>query len=238
MVLNFPCKICCKPVAKNHDSIGCIEYIFVGCIYRHPCMELSEFNNDFFTYICEKLLCEKDKDIVLMGDFNVDSLKYENDVNTADFLDKIYSTSVIPQITSPTRITPRSKTLIDNIFSTDANADTLSRNIVTNISDHLAQFLSFPLKQTPHKKKNEIYKRNYKNFNVCQFVSDLRNIDWHEALKIKREETNASFIKFFDIFELLSDSHAPLKKTLLLQGKISLETMDYSWYLKIYESQR
>ena len=21
MVVNFPCKICCKPVAKNHDSI-------------------------------------------------------------------------------------------------------------------------------------------------------------------------------------------------------------------------
>ena len=152
---------------------GRIEYIFVGCIYRHPCMELSEFNNDFFTYICEKLLCEKNKDIVLMGDFNMDSLKYENDVNTADFLDKIYSTSVIPQITSPTRITPRSKTLIDNIFSTDANADTLSRNIVTNISDHLAQFLSFPLKQTPHKKKKEIYKRNYKNFSAGQFMRDL-----------------------------------------------------------------
>ena len=27
-------------------------------------MELSEFNNDFFTYLCEKLLREKNKDIV------------------------------------------------------------------------------------------------------------------------------------------------------------------------------
>ena len=38
-----------------------------------------------------------------------------------------------------------------------ANAETLSGNIVTNISDHIAQFLSFPLKQT-HEKKNEISK--------------------------------------------------------------------------------
>ena len=44
--------------------------------------------------------------------------------------------------------------LID-IFSTNANAETLSGNIVTNISNHLAQFLSFPLKQTPHKKKRK-----------------------------------------------------------------------------------
>ena len=97
-----------------------------------------------------------------MGDFNVDLLKYEDDANTAVFRDKIYLTSLIPQITSPTRITSRLKTLIDNIFSIDANVETLSGNIVTNISDHLSQFLSFPLKYTPHKKKNEIYKRNSK----------------------------------------------------------------------------
>ena len=53
---------------------------------------------------------------VLMGDFNADLLKYEDDANTADFLDKIYSTSLIPQITSPTRTTPQSETLIDIFF--------------------------------------------------------------------------------------------------------------------------
>ena len=38
---------------------------------------------------------------------------------------------------------PRLGTLIDNKFSTGANAEILSGNIVTIISDHLAQFLSF-----------------------------------------------------------------------------------------------
>ena len=89
--------------------------------------------------------------------------------NTADFVNKINSTSLIPQITFPTKITSRWKALLDNIFSTDANAETLSGNIATNISDHLARFLAFPPKQTPHKKEKEIYKRNYKNFNVGQF---------------------------------------------------------------------
>ena len=56
-----------------------------------------------------------------------------------------------------------------------------------------------------------------------------------KLLKKNRKKTNASFITFFDIFELLLDTHAPLKK-LLLRGKILLETMDYSWYSKIYES--
>ena len=47
---------------------------------------------------------------------------------------------------------------------------TLPGNIVKNISDHLTQFLSFPLKQTPHKKKKEIYKQNYKSFKVGQLM--------------------------------------------------------------------
>ena len=84
--------------------------LIVGCIYRHPCMELNKFNDDFFIYLCKKLLHEKNKDIVLMRDFNVDLLKYEDDANTAVFLDKICLTFLIPQITSLTRIAPRSKT--------------------------------------------------------------------------------------------------------------------------------
>ena len=37
-------------------------------------------------------------------------LKYENDTDTADFLDQIYASSLLPHITSPTRVSPRSKT--------------------------------------------------------------------------------------------------------------------------------
>ena len=54
--------------------------LIVGCIYRHLCMELNEFNNDFFTYLCEKLLREKNKDVGLMSDFNVDLLKYKDEL--------------------------------------------------------------------------------------------------------------------------------------------------------------
>ena len=50
----------------------------------------------------ENLLSEKNKEIVLLGDFNIDLLKYEKDHNTEDFLDQKYSTSLVPHITSPT----------------------------------------------------------------------------------------------------------------------------------------
>ena len=83
--------------------------------------------------ISENLLKKKNKHIILMGDFNTDMLKYENDTDAADFLNQIYASSLLRHITSPTFVSPRPKTLIGNIFST-------SGNILTTISDHLAQF--------------------------------------------------------------------------------------------------
>ena len=55
-----------------------------------------------------------------MGNFNVYLFfYYTTDTSTAHFLDQVHSSSLIPQMISPTRISTKSKTLIDNIFSTD-----------------------------------------------------------------------------------------------------------------------
>ena len=83
-------------------------------------MNLSKFNNDYLNFLSEKLLRKKNKHIILMGDFNVDFLKYTRDSSTAQFLDQMYSLSLLPQITSPTRISTKSKALIENIFSTES----------------------------------------------------------------------------------------------------------------------
>ena len=83
-------------------------------------MDLSKLNNDYLNSLSEKLLREKNKHIILMGDFDVDLLKYTTDTSTALFSNQTYSSSLVPQITSPTRISTKSKTLIGNIFSTDS----------------------------------------------------------------------------------------------------------------------
>ena len=82
----------------------------VGCIYRHPCMEVTEFNDVFLQNILEKLSYEN-KEIIIMGDFNIDILKYDTNSDSATFLDNMCRRTYI---ISPTRITPRSQTLIYN----------------------------------------------------------------------------------------------------------------------------
>ena len=61
----------------------------------------------------------ENKKIFLTGDFNVDLMKTDTDFNT--LFDTITSNLIVPHIIYPTRITPNSKTLIDNIFSNSLN---------------------------------------------------------------------------------------------------------------------
>ena len=49
-----------------------------------------------------------------------------------------------PHITILTRITPRSRTLIDNIFTNTVDETSISGNLMCSISDHLAQFIIYP----------------------------------------------------------------------------------------------
>ena len=122
--------------------------IVVGCVYRRPGMDANEFNEHYLSILNEKLLLEKNKEIILMGDFNINLLRYNKDHNSPDFLGQIHSCTLIPRIKSPTRLTPRSKTLRDNIFSNDTANEVIAGNILTTLSDHLAQLLLFPIKRT------------------------------------------------------------------------------------------
>ena len=123
----------------------------------------------------------ENKDIYLLSDFNINLLNYESDRHTAHFLDDMYSNSFKPYITLPTRITPRSKTLIDNIFYNNFDESIISGNFITDVLDHLAQYIITP-KILQQESKKIIHKRCFKNFNVDLFQKDLKNINWGHYL--------------------------------------------------------
>ena len=111
--------------------------IVVGCIYRHPFMQQSEFNDEYLKPLSEKSISEN-KEVILLSDFNNDLLKYDSNKNVSDFVDIIYSANLLPNITSPTTVTSCSQTLIDNIFSSVINDDCIAGNLISPISDHHA----------------------------------------------------------------------------------------------------
>ena len=113
--------------------------IVVGYIYRHPCMQQSDFNDEYLKPLSERLFSENNE-VILLGDFNIDLLKCDLNKNVSDFLDIIYSTNLL-NITSLTKLTSHSQTLIDNTLYND---DFIAGNLISAISDHHAQFLIIP----------------------------------------------------------------------------------------------
>ena len=113
--------------------------IVVGCIYKHPTMDVLDFKNNYLGQIFESVSKER-KQVFLLGDFNINLLNYNCHQPTNDFLDSLASNSFIPYILHPTRITSHSKTLIDNVFSNLISPDIICGNITATISDNLPQF--------------------------------------------------------------------------------------------------
>ena len=76
-----------------------------------------------------------------MGDFNINLFNYDSHTETNDFLNLMISHYLLPHILHPTRVTDHSATIIDNIFSNNCEMDTVSGNLLSQISDHFPQFL-------------------------------------------------------------------------------------------------
>ena len=151
------------------------------------------------------------KEVILLGDFNIDLIKSNSNANASEFLDVIYSSNLLPHITSPTQLTSRSHTLIDNIFS-NINEECTSGNIINTISDHLGQFLIIPNCSYSYNSKKEIFQRNFKNFKEQNFLSDLKKIDWDTVFSDCKQDVDLSYKKFLDKITKLLDIHAPVKK--------------------------
>ena len=117
--------------------------IIIGCIYRHPNMDLDEFNDNYLNTLLDKI-SKENKSVFLLGDFNVDLLKYDKHATTNEFLDSLSSHMFLPHIVQPTRISTTSKTLSDNIFSNIPTPSSVSGNLTSSISDHLPQVLIVP----------------------------------------------------------------------------------------------
>ena len=88
-------------------------------------------------------------------------LNYETHPDTDAFINTLGSYYFHPQILKPTRITDHTATLIDNIFFNSLEHLTLSGNIVSDISDHLPNFLIInKISELPNSNLN-LFKRNY-----------------------------------------------------------------------------
>ena len=99
-------------------------------------MDFTYFKINYLSQIFE-IVSKEQKQVFLLGDFNINVLNYNDHQPTNDFLGSLASGSFIPYVLHPSRITSHSKTLIDNIFSNFISPDIISGNITAAISELL-----------------------------------------------------------------------------------------------------
>ena len=137
-----------------------VKDIIVGVIYRPPNTDFDVFYDNFIN-ILAKINLEK-RPTYLLGDFNIDLLKYDKDPKTQKFLNLLLSNGFYPRIDRPTRITESTATLIDHIFVNVHTDNIVSGPWLVDISDHLPIYTTLPYENSAKIVKAEyITKRRY-----------------------------------------------------------------------------
>ena len=115
----------------------------------------------------------------LTGDFNIDLLNVENHLPSQEFINLMYSHSVFPYITKPSRVTTHSATLIDNIFASNIgdNAKTLSGLLYTDITDHFPVFY-IDYSSAIQNEAQFVRRRVFSSQNISKFSTALETVDW------------------------------------------------------------
>ena len=121
------------------------------------------------------------KDLYLVGDFNINVLDYENNVKEKNVVNFAFQNSLIPLINKPTRITRTNATALDHILTNAFLNKQIEMWIIkTETSDHFPIFLiTDPITSSEIKNKRTlVYKRTINTSTKENFKSILARKTW------------------------------------------------------------
>lgn len=130
---------------------------FVASVYRLPKVNISQFFDELeriFDYIDGV----KFNRVFFLGDWSLDLLKHNEDINVQRFINLMNSDSCISLTTKPTRVSETSATLIDHVWTSVAECNTGNYIVYTDITDHFPLISQFKLIKTNAKPPTSIRK--------------------------------------------------------------------------------
>ena len=181
--------------------------LIIGIVYRAPGTSSDTFNTAFD--FCLDKVTREGKLCYIMGDFNLNLLNWTDHRPTDDFVNAVFAYGFRPLVTKPTRITPHTATLIDNIL-TNSDLDTSAGILYSDISDHypLFQFTNSCLQRTGISDRSFI-SRDINIQTMNSFKNDLGSIDWSDVYHA--QDSDSAYEHFLSIFSSSYNHHFPLK---------------------------
>ena len=185
-------------------SRGCNSRpLYIGFVYRNPAAAFDWYD-DFLHNIDSVGLPRND--VLLLGDFNIDLLKPHRAWECTTNL-----VGLKQLVTSPTRVTSSTTTLIDHIYTNRKNNVTDVAVTDFSVSDHFPVVCSWLLKLPPKTKKGHttILYRSFKHFDKDAFLYDLHNTPFCNVLNETDPEEALGL--WYKLFIGVLNKHAPLR---------------------------
>jgi hypothetical protein len=181
----------------------------VGIIYR-PNTEPHADMDIFESTLCEimHIINKEEKQCIIIGDINIDLLKFETHPKTETYLDNIFCNGYLPVIVKPTRITASSATLIDHIYTNNITSRSHSGIIITDVADHFGIFHIVSTKSAQHKisvSQNRLFSAN----NINLFKTNLDQADFRDVLESTCPDE--SYNNFLRVYLNIFDKCFPLR---------------------------
>jgi len=153
--------------------------IVIGNFYRSPSYKPSPFCDNINSRIEQVLYRGPGKELILLGDANIDLLTHETYTPAQDLVNLMSNNGLIPVISRPTHISERFATLIDHIYTNSLTRLRSSGVITDPIADHLGTYIKLGYtNQAPTKQPSYYNFTDYSEENQQTFNYQLNNADW------------------------------------------------------------
>ena len=185
--------------------------IIIGVIYRMPnaCVDVFTDRLTDIMNVIEK----EHKLCYIMGDLNIDFLKADDHKSTGALLDVLYSYNVFPLITKPTRVTEKTATLIDHIWTNNFDVDThhIQGILCTSMTDHYAIFhIAGNTSNDNAPKGLPLMRRDMSQKNIMKFIDEMKLTSWQSVLD--ENNTQLAYSIFHEIVSSTYNTCFPLKR--------------------------
>ena len=192
---------------------GLHKKLKLGNIYRPPRDrngEIESFLNEFTPTLSS--MTNSSSDCIIAGDFNIDLLKMETRSHYAQYLEIMYSFSLMPTVTLPTRLSRRNATLIDHIFCNTTSQNVNGGIVISNISDHFMPFLCLNIQSQRISPPKSISFQPSDTLSINRFITAINNTDFESHMSSDiSQDINTNYNKLQSIIKEQISTHLPFK---------------------------
>ena len=195
----------CNPNLKSSPE----KYV-IGNIYRHPGSQYKLFCENLCKNI-ETLNKSKTK-YILLGDYNIDMLKYNLATNVSNYANSLHSMGCNIHIDKPTRVEKKTATCIDHVYS-NLSPDGLSNRIVmSDVSDHFSILTKIPDANKPNERNKVFYRRSKLTPEKWQlFNTELKTTLGENLIRGECHDPNSTADFIMSTYHSLIEKYMPIK---------------------------